>query len=231
MDNVVNLAENRNLDICSDFSHSLPSILYMWIEKAREYLDGMITPDDSKEGEKPNVEVNCNNEESQPETDFEHYKQDHHQKDNHSSCVSLFHGELITDRRSGFQAHVAVVYCAEQVKEMSELLKANKKISSATHNITAFRISGGPHNTFFQDCDDDGETHAGARLLHLLQILDVRNVFVMVSRWYGGIQLGPDRFKHINNVARDLLNKCGFLENNVPDANAVAANKTKNKSK
>ncbi len=39
-------------------------------------------------------------------------------------------------------------------------------------------------------------------MLHVMQILDVRNVVVVVSRWYGGIQLGPDRFKHINNSAR-----------------------------
>lgn len=34
-----------------------------------------------------------------------------------------------------------------------------------------------------QDCDDDGETHAGGRLLHFLQIVDVINVAVVVSRW------------------------------------------------
>jgi putative IMPACT (imprinted ancient) family translation regulator len=32
-------------------------------------------------------------------------------------------------------------------------------------------------------------------MLHLLDILDVENVLVVVSRWFGGIQLGPDRFK------------------------------------
>lgn len=26
---------------------------------------------------------------------------------------------------------------------------------------------------------------------------------------YGGIHLGPDRFKHINNAARELLVQCG----------------------
>jgi hypothetical protein len=31
------------------------------------------------------------------------------------------------------------------------------------------------------------------RLLHLLNILGVKNVCCVVSRWYGGIQLGPDR--------------------------------------
>ncbi|OWK59722.1 Histamine H3 receptor [Lonchura striata] len=38
-----------------------------------------------------------------------------------------------------------------------------------------------------------------------LQILNVHNVLVVVSRWYGGILLGPDRFKHINNCARNVL--------------------------
>ena len=35
-------------------------------------------------------------------------------------------------------------------------------------------------------------------------------MMVVVSRWYGGIQLGPDRFKHINNVARVLLQSSGL---------------------
>lgn len=45
-----------------------------------------------------------------------------------------------------------------------------------------------------QDYDDDGEAAAGGRLLHLLQMTDARNVCVVVSRWYGGILLGPSRF-------------------------------------
>ena len=35
----------------------------------------------------------------------------------------------------------------------------------------------------------------------------------MVSRWYGGIQLGPDRFKHINNATRQILDACGYIRN------------------
>ena len=41
--------------------------------------------------------------------------------------------------------------------------------------------------------------------------MDAVNVVVVVSRWYGGIQLGPDRFKHINNVARTLLLSSGLV--------------------
>lgn len=50
------------------------------------------------------------------------------------------------------------------------------------------------------------------------QILDVRNVAVVVSRWYGGVLLGPDRFKHINNCARSLLVEEGYAAASVRDA-------------
>lgn len=45
-----------------------------------------------------------------------------------------------------------------------------------------------------QDNDDDGEAAAGARIAHLMRVMDVVDVLVVVSRWYGGIKLGPDRY-------------------------------------
>ncbi len=62
------------------------------------------------------------------------------------------------------------------------------------------------------DHDDDGESQAGARLQHLLDILELENVLVVVTRWYGGTLLGADRFKYINQVARDALELGGFLD-------------------
>lgn len=64
-----------------------------------------------------------------------------------------------------------------------ECLLENKKIAQATHNIYAYRITT-EKGTILQDCDDDGEAHAGGRVLHLLQILNISNVMVVVSRWY-----------------------------------------------
>jgi hypothetical protein len=52
-------------------------------------------------------------------------------------------------------------------------LKENKKIAAATHNIYACRIAKeetSGHQSFYQACEDDGEIHAGSRLLHLLQV-------------------------------------------------------------
>uniref|UniRef100_A0A8C9WGC9 Impact RWD domain protein n=1 Tax=Scleropages formosus TaxID=113540 RepID=A0A8C9WGC9_SCLFO len=140
------------------------------------------------------------------------------------------HGEAITDRRSTFQPHLAPVVTPRQVKMVLDKLYENKKIASATHNIYAYRIFCEDKHTFLQDCEDDGETAAGGRLLHLLQILDVRNVMVVVSRWYGGILLGPDRFKHICNCARNILVQEGYTESADESSKAGGKNK-KQKSK
>lgn len=51
---------------------------------------------------------------------------------------------------------------------------------------------------------------------------------VIVSRWYGGILLGPDRFKHINNAARSLLGSCGYIAG--VNSNATTNQKTLPKS-
>lgn len=55
------------------------------------------------------------------------------------------------------------------LREVLSQLYENKKIANATHNIYAYRIKG-QKNSKIQDCDDDGETHAGGRLLHLLEV-------------------------------------------------------------
>lgn len=101
-------------------------------------------------------------------------------------------------------------------ESISHLLSTNKRVAGATHNITAWRIKSSPSQSdgpeiVVQDCDDDGETAAGGRLLHLMQLMDVWNVVVVVTRWYGGVKLGADRFRCINAVARETLVNGGFV--------------------
>lgn len=120
--------------------------------------------------------------------------------------------EVVTEKKSVFVARAAHVQSPAEAKAfLHHLLSTDKKAVKATHNITAWRIHG-PSETAFQDCDDDGETAAGGRLLHLMQLMDVWNVMVVVTRWYGGVQLGPDRFRIINTVARDALVKGDFVK-------------------
>lgn len=44
---------------------------------------------------------------------------------------------------------------------------------------------------------------------------DIRNVMLVVSRWYGGVMLYGDRFKHISNAGREALRIGGFLPDQV----------------
>ena len=52
------------------------------------------------------------------------------------------------------------------------------------HNIMAYRIAS-PGRGFLQDHDEDGETAAGGRLLHMMQCTGVENVMVVVSEDVG----------------------------------------------
>ncbi|KAG9073336.1 hypothetical protein KI688_001128 [Linnemannia hyalina] len=139
-------------------------------------------------------------------------------------------GAPIIDRKSVFVAHLAPIRQPGEVPWMIQQLKQeNKKVIKATHNIMAFRVEN-ENGTIAQDNDDDGETAAGSRLLHLMSILDVKNVVVVVSRWYGGIPLSADRFKHINNAARLLLDECGYIPSSGGGTTEDAAGSGKKKS-
>jgi hypothetical protein len=112
----------------------------------------------------------------------------------------VMHGVPLTEKRSVFQAHAARVYNVEAAREFAAWLTSSfSKLASATHHVMAYRVSPA------QDFDDDGEGGAGKGLLFTLQQMDVDNMVVVVSRWYGGTKLGPARFKLINNAARQLL--------------------------
>lgn len=118
----------------------------------------------------------------------------------------------LTEKKSIFLARVAPVTSPAQARQyVAHLLATDKKVARATHNMTAWRIKG-LNETSYQDCDDDGETAAGSRMLHLMQLMDVWDVMVVVTRWYGGILLGPDRFRIINTAAREALLLGGFAK-------------------
>lgn len=120
--------------------------------------------------------------------------------------------DVVTEKKSVFVARVAMVSSPQEAKRfLHHLLATDKKAAKATHNITAWRIKG-DSGVQFQDCDDDGETAAGGRLLHLLELMGTWNAMVVVTRWYGGVHLGPDRFRIINQVARDAVVKAGLAD-------------------
>ena len=96
-------------------------------------------------------------------------------------------------------------------------LQTHPPYKSATHRILAWRrpskqqslipSPNAPGKMLYDTgCDDDGEKYAGRKLVNLLVDMDVVGA-VVVARWYGGVLLGPARFEHIVNVAREAIGK------------------------
>ncbi|KAJ7084011.1 ribosomal protein S5 domain 2-type protein [Mycena belliarum] len=125
--------------------------------------------------------------------------------------IQMFLAEPITDRKSAFVGRACAISHPSEVPIILAHLLSDRRIARAAHPvINAWRCQVG--TLLHQDNDDDGETAAGGRLAHLLHILEVDNVLVVVTRYFGGIHLGPDRFKHINQAARNALELGGFLD-------------------
>lgn len=125
--------------------------------------------------------------------------------------IKITEAEAIVDRRSIFVGRACRISDPSQVPLILNSLMSDRQISRAAHPIiNAWRCQVG--NVLHQDNDDNGETAAGSRLAHLLSILEINDVLVVVTRWFGGTHLGPDRFKHINHAARNALELGGFLE-------------------
>jgi hypothetical protein len=83
--------------------------------------------------------------------------------------------EPLTINKSIFVARACPVSSSEDITNaVSHLLSTNKKVAGATHNIKAWRFKEGASTS--QDYDDDGESAAGGRMLHLMQLMDVWDV-------------------------------------------------------
>lgn len=79
-------------------------------------------------------------------------------------------------------------------------LKREKRFARATHNSWAMICSTeGPLKS------DDGESGAGAVILRMLEREGLADFVVVVTRWYGGVHLGGDRFAHVVTCVRALL--------------------------
>ncbi|VDN09241.1 unnamed protein product [Dibothriocephalus latus] len=151
---------------------------------------------------------------------------------NKCTLLRLRNRNPVPDARSyHLIAHCCRVSSLQEVSLFISKMLEDGKVANATHNITAWYLRAklrDSSNTLslVADFDDDGEAHAGARLLHLLTMAANEGIAVMVSRWFGGIKLGPDRFKHINNAASSLLAEQKMLKSTDPPKS-----KAKNKGK
>ena len=112
-------------------------------------------------------------------------------------------GPRITFRKSVF---FGTVYSVNDEKEARKIVKKMKcKDRKASHIVFAFRIDAKP---VAEGMSDDGEPRrtGGLPILMLLRNKDMNNILVTVTRYWGGIKLGPGNLKRsYMNAAKEAL--------------------------
>ena len=108
--------------------------------------------------------------------------------------------DILRDRGSRYAAAAGGVANRAEIDAFLAELRRRRKFDKATHHSWAAVLSdGGPLK------NDDGEAGAGAVILKMLEREGVANRIVVVTRWYGGVHLGGDRFAHVVTCTRAAL--------------------------
>ncbi len=106
---------------------------------------------------------------------------------------------ILSDRGSKYAVSGGPVASREEASAFIKSLKRNKKFSKATHNTWAVLLPDGPLK------NDDGESGAGMVILRMLEREGLSGHIVVVTRWYGGVKLGGDRFRRVQDAVRHYL--------------------------
>lgn len=112
--------------------------------------------------------------------------------------------------KSRFIAHIKPVSSEDEAKAFINEIKQQHK--EATHNCSAYTV-GDQMN--IQKANDDGEPSgtAGVPMLEILKKLDVHNVCVVVTRYFGGIKLGGGGLiRAYSGAVRDVIYDIGRVE-------------------
>jgi len=94
----------------------------------------------------------------------------------------------IIEKKSKFIANIFKVETEEEAENILKSIK--KKYYDARHNCYAYRVL--QKNQIIKKSSDDGEPSgtAGAPMLAILEKLELTNLLVIVTRYFGGILLG-----------------------------------------
>lgn len=103
---------------------------------------------------------------------------------------------ILTDRGSKYAVSGGPVTSREEADAFLKSLKRNKKFAKATHNTWAVLLPDGPLK------NDDGESGAGMVILRMLEREGLTGHIIVVTRWYGGVKLGGDRFRRVQDAVR-----------------------------
>lgn len=174
-------------------------VLFTWVEIIRTLLKDVFPPGSAPPKPQPSK--------SNPKTPE---KQAPLENTRHQFAFKWAITDPMVVQKSTFIGYALSVQTLIEIKKAMADLVEDRDIARATHRIMAYRLVT-PEGKVKEDRDDDGEEGASRFLASMLSQAGCANVLVVVVRWYGGVLLGPMRFRVITQCGRDALLKGGLI--------------------
>lgn len=116
----------------------------------------------------------------------------------------------VTLKQSTFIVRATKITAPSQRQSaMQSLFAEIPSLQDASHNAWAYRVKV-PTNLFNattvrEESFDDGESGCGDFLLKNMRETNAVDTLVVMTRWYGGIMLGPDRWRIMRDCLKESL--------------------------
>ena len=115
------------------------------------------------------------------------------------------------EKKSKFIGYIKPVSTVEEAEKFIDSIK--KMHPNATHNVPLYRVVENGQEYFKYNDDGEPANTAGKPMAEILNILDVYNVAIVATRYFGGIKLGAGGLiRNYAKTAKIAVNEAGITD-------------------
>jgi len=115
------------------------------------------------------------------------------------------------EKKSKFIGYIKPVSTVEEAEKFIDSIK--EMHPNATHNVPLYRVVENGQEYFKYNDDGEPTNTAGKPMAEILNILDVYNVSIVATRYFGGIKLGAGGLiRNYAKTAKIAVNEAGITD-------------------
>ena len=115
------------------------------------------------------------------------------------------------EKKSKFIGYIKPVSTVEEAEKFIDSIK--EMHPNATHNVPLYRVVENGQEYFKYNDDGEPANTAGKPMAEILNILDVYNVAIVATRYFGGIKLGAGGLiRNYAKTAKIAVNEAGITD-------------------
>ena len=115
------------------------------------------------------------------------------------------------EKKSKFIGYIKPVSTVEEAEKFIDSIK--EMHPNATHNVPLYRVVENGQEYFKYNDDGEPANTAGKPMAEILNILDVYNVSIVATRYFGGIKLGAGGLiRNYAKTAKIAVNEAGITD-------------------